>query len=80
MILTNPPQPYITRTEGESIMSKLDISDKIKLVIARLDILKLQASNGGYDWGMTPDNVRKEISDTLTEIENLLNHQEKDND
>lgn len=56
-----------------SPVSVLSISERIQLVLARVEILKLKAANGGYEWAChVPQDVKDQVEETLTEINSLL--------
>lgn len=50
--------------------------DKIKLVLARVEILKIKADD--YTWSCyVPDNVKKQLEESLKEIDGLLEKADK---
>lgn len=49
----------------------MDIKDKVKLIQTKIEILKLKADD--YNWQChTPNEVKKELDETLLEINKML--------
>ena len=53
-------------------MSGIGLVERVQLILARVEILKLKSTNGGYDWSHIPDNIQEKIDATLVEIDELL--------
>lgn len=52
-------------------VSILSISERIQLVLARVEILKLKADH--HNWSCyVPQDVKDQVEETLTEINSLL--------
>lgn len=50
----------------------LPVSDRIRLIMAKVDILKLKAEDGGYIWSYVSKDVQAELDEALKEIDKLL--------
>lgn len=63
----------IKRDELETkplLMPEISMADKVKLLLAQVEILKLKAN--GYEWSVhTPDATKQKLEAILLEIESL---------
>lgn len=56
-------------------MEELEII--VKLTLAKLEIVKLKHTNGGYDWSMVDKEGKELINKALSDIDGILNHLNK---
>ena len=49
-----------------------NIKLKVSLVVAKLDILKIKDTDGGYTWSMLTENDRKVLLKTLEDIDKII--------
>lgn len=50
----------------------MNVDLKVRLMLARLDLVKLKHANGGYDWSMCGEEGRKIIEQLILEIDKLI--------
>jgi hypothetical protein len=46
--------------------------ERVNLILAKVEILKLKTVNSGYDWSCTPDDDKEKVEQVLEEIDRLL--------